>query len=313
MKSKIINKPSISVLMSAYNSEKYIAEAIESILNQTFKDFEFIIFDDGSEDKTKQIIQKYAKKDKRIIPIYNKCNIGYKGFIRNLNRGLKMAKGKYIARMDADDISIENRFQIQYDFLKKNTEIFLVGGSFRYIDENSKILYQQINNFSPEVIAKKLPYKSMVHHPTVMFRNKGKIYYREKAIYCEDRDLWLRFLTDNKKMIVLPNILINYRIHGNSICTNNNNKQMIAINEIIKWYFERKKYGREISYQKFDPTSLINKYSEKSEQISDSIKLKFLYKSKKNKEFRSELRKFWMKNGVSKWPISIFYYFLSFI
>jgi len=93
MKSHITNRPAISVIMSAYNAEKYVAEAIESILNQTFKDFEFIIIEDGSKDKTFDIVKKYAEKDHRIKLLRNNKNIGYVGFIKNLNKCLAIAKG----------------------------------------------------------------------------------------------------------------------------------------------------------------------------------------------------------------------------
>ncbi|MDD4353774.1 MAG: glycosyltransferase family A protein, partial [Candidatus Nanoarchaeia archaeon] len=122
----------ISVIMSAYNTERYIAEAIESILNQTFKDFEFIIIDDGSTDDSLKIIKRYVKKDRRIKLIHNKKNIG---LTKSLNKGLKIAKGQYIARMDADDISLPQRFQIQYDFLEKNKDIFLIGTTAFLIDD----------------------------------------------------------------------------------------------------------------------------------------------------------------------------------
>src|SRR5688500_15226048 len=126
------HKPAISVVMSAYNSDKYIAKAIESILNQTFKDFEFIIINDGSKDESLKIIKRYGKKDKRIVLIDNKKNLG---LIKSLNKGLKIAKGKYIARMDSDDIAMPQRFKIQLDYLDKNRNIFLVGTSFEQIDK----------------------------------------------------------------------------------------------------------------------------------------------------------------------------------
>ena len=110
--------PKVSVLMPAYNSEKYIAEAIESILNQTFSDFEFIIINDGSTDKTAEIVNGYARADKRIKFINNKKN---QGLIAVLNQGLDLCRGEYIARMDSDDIAINDRLEkLDYLFIRSN-------------------------------------------------------------------------------------------------------------------------------------------------------------------------------------------------
>src|SRR3989344_5781814 len=114
----------ISVLMPAYNARKYIGEAIESILNQTFKDFEFIIINDCSTDKTKKIIEEYANKDARIKLINNATNLG---LTKSLNIGLKEARGEYVARLDADDVALPERLEKQYEFMEKNKETTLVG------------------------------------------------------------------------------------------------------------------------------------------------------------------------------------------
>ena len=114
--------PKISVVMPAYNAEKYIGEAIESILNQTFKDFEFIIINDGSVDHTKEIIREY--NDPRIVLLENDKN---RGIVLSLNKGLDAATGKYIARMDADDIALKNRFERQVEYLDEHKDIGVLG------------------------------------------------------------------------------------------------------------------------------------------------------------------------------------------
>ena len=105
-----MHQPKVSVVMSAYNGERYLREAVESILNQTFNDFEFIIIDDGSTNSTGQILSSYAAQDPRIVLIRNRENIG---LTKSLNKGLALARGEYIARMDADDVSLPNRFSEQ--------------------------------------------------------------------------------------------------------------------------------------------------------------------------------------------------------
>jgi len=113
----------VSIVMSVYNAQKYLDEAIESILNQTYSNFEFIIINDGSTDKSLEIIENYAKKDSRIIVI-NREN---KGLIYSLNEGIRKANGKYIARMDADDISLPQRLEKQVEFMEKNKNIGICG------------------------------------------------------------------------------------------------------------------------------------------------------------------------------------------
>lgn len=240
--------------MAVYNSEKYLAEAIESILNQTFKDFELIIINDNSTDNSLKIIKEYAKKDKRIIIISIKKNRG-SAYARN--KGLRIAKGKYIAIMDSDDVSLHQRLEIQYKHLEENPEIFLLGSSWNYIDEKGNIMWSKINNFSPRYISKNLPHCSVIHQPTVMFRNEKGIGYREKLKYAQDRDLWLRFLSEKKKMKVIPLILINYRINSNSVSITNSQKQILFVNQSILWFFERQKYGKD-SYNSFDPKNILN-------------------------------------------------------
>jgi len=124
------DEPLISVVMPVYNTEKFVAEAIESILAQTFTDFEIIIIDDCSTDKSWQIIQDFSEKDQRIVTIQNSEN---QGLARSLNKGLKIAKGQFIARMDADDISMPQRFEIQLDFLKNHPDVGVVGSTVKFI------------------------------------------------------------------------------------------------------------------------------------------------------------------------------------
>ncbi len=138
--------PKVSVIMSVYNGDKYLREAIESILNQTFTDFEFIIVNDGSTDNSLEIIESYD--DERIKTINNKKNIG---LTKSLNKALKFAKGKYIARQDADDVSLPNRFEKQVEYLDSHPEVALVGTSVYLIDENGKIIGKRIAFAKPRI------------------------------------------------------------------------------------------------------------------------------------------------------------------
>ena len=132
--------PTLSVIMSVYNAEKYLSQAIESILNQSFEDFEFIIIEDCSTDNSLKIIKNYVINDKRIRIIQKAKNKKMRGFIENLNIGLSEAKGKYIARMDSDDISHPDRFEKQVLFLDSHPNVFMVGSAINFIDENGKLI-----------------------------------------------------------------------------------------------------------------------------------------------------------------------------
>jgi GT2 family glycosyltransferase len=248
-------KPKISVIMPNYNGETYLEESINSILNQTFKDFEFIIIDDGSIDNSVRIIKKYLKKDNRIKLLINKKNLG---IIQSLNKGLKIAKGDYIARMDSDDISLPSRLEIEYQYLKKNKDIFLVGTSYQIINEEGKKLFDIQTFFPSELVRKKLLKKCIIAHPTVMFHNDGCWYYRDKAIYCEDYDLWLRLLQKGKKMVILKEILLKYRVRKNSICNSKSKQQKLFTKEILRW---NKNISLKISegYKEFNPLLILNK------------------------------------------------------
>ena len=132
-------QPKISVVMSVYNGTPYLRECIESILNQTCKDFEFIIIDDGSSDNTWKILTEYANQNQQIKLFKNEENIG---LTKSLNKGLKLAGGEYIARQDADDVSLPDRFELQTRFLDAHLEVGALGSSAEVIDEQGMSLRQ---------------------------------------------------------------------------------------------------------------------------------------------------------------------------
>lgn len=204
-----MKNPKVSVLMPAYNVEKYIAEAIESILNQTFTDFEFIIIDDCSTDKTWEIIQKYAKKDKRIIAIKNEENLKLS---TTLNKGIDICKGEYIARMDSDDWSYPDRLQKQYDAISKDPNIGILGGAMEVCDEKLKIINIRKYNLSDYEIRKSLFKYSPFCHPATIFKKKAllKENYNPSLDIAEDYDLYFR-VGKMYEFANLGDILLKYR------------------------------------------------------------------------------------------------------
>lgn len=182
--------PRISVVMSVYNGEKYLEEAIQSILRQTYQDFEFIIVNDCSTDKTSEILKSF--KDSRIKVINNPENMG---LTKSLNKGVKNAKGKYIARMDADDISLPHRFETQIKFLEENPEYALVGSSFYQIDDTGKTVFWTKVLIRDAEIRRDLKRQNWFGHGSVLIRKSAFIEcngYDEDFKYAQDYDLWLR-------------------------------------------------------------------------------------------------------------------------
>lgn len=201
----------VSVVMSVYNAEKYLAEAVDSILSQTFTDFELILIDDKSTDGSGKILAQYAQADPRVVILKNAENMG---LTKSLNRGLAVAKGEYIARMDADDISVPDRFAKQVAFLDENPDYSFVSCIGRYIDENGK--EEQLRLFpetNEEIYAMMLKVDAVMH-PGVMFRRAdiAKIgNYCEDFRVVQDYDLWFRGMAAGYKFYNIQEPLVLFR------------------------------------------------------------------------------------------------------
>lgn len=207
-------RPIITVLISVYNGEKYLCEAIDSILNQTFKDFEFLIINDVSTDNSKKIILSYD--DKRIRYFENKKNLG---LTKSLNNGLKIAKGEYIARQDADDVSAPERLEKQLRFLDSYSDYAVVGSFTKIIDEKSKVIYRLKRPIYFPEIKRALMIDNCITHGSVMIRKKCLLeigFYDEDMNRSQDYELWLR-LSEQYKLANLPKYLYSWRQHEESI------------------------------------------------------------------------------------------------
>lgn len=201
----------ISVVMSVFNSEKYIGEAIDSILKQTYSDFELILIDDKSTDMTNKIMKQYQASDSRIIILENESNLG---LTKSLNRGLTVAQGEYIARMDADDISLHERFEKQVNFLDNHPEYSFVSCIAQYIDENGNLEQMRLFPETNEEIYDMMPKVDAVMHPGVMFRRMdiAKIgNYCEEFRVVQDYDLWFRGMAAGYKFYNLQEPLVLFR------------------------------------------------------------------------------------------------------
>ena len=201
-----MKNPLVSVILPVYNAEKYLNDSIKSIINQTYKNFELIIIEDGSTDKSLEIINKF--KDNRIKIISHKSNTG---LIYSLNEGIKISNGELIARMDADDISLETRFEKQVDFLNLNKDIGICSTWYRVIS-NSKMVKREETN--PLKVKCKLLFGCPIAHPAVMMKKEilsnEKIVYSHEFLHAEDYELWIR-LSHITHISNYPEVLLLYR------------------------------------------------------------------------------------------------------
>jgi len=208
--------PIVSVLMPVYNNEEYLVDAIDSILTQTFGEFEFIIIDDGSTDGSIEILNRYKNKDPRIKVYLQSQNVG---IVEALNKGVKLSTGKYIARMDADDISLPDRLERQLAFLDSNPEVGVLGTNIQLIDavgeQHETIKFPDSHN----QILWSLCFYSPIVHPSALIRRNVILRvggYRSKYPHAEDYDLWTR-LAGETHFANLPQTLLLLRKHISNI------------------------------------------------------------------------------------------------
>jgi len=219
--------PELSVIMCVYNGETFLREAVESVLGQTFAAFEFIVVNDGSTDRSAEILASFG--DSRIIRIDNSSNLG---LIRSLNIGLALAKGEFIARMDADDICAPDRLQKQLSFLKSNPDIGICGSWVKIVGEVTSYKFPLTHD---EIITAFLEYNAMAH-PSILFRSKvlkeSGLLYDLGFPGAEDYELWSRmiFLT---RFANIPETLLFYRRHEQQV-TQNKKKLVEASSGKIK-------------------------------------------------------------------------------
>lgn len=218
--------PLISVLMTVYNRQEFLKAALHSILDQTLRDFEFIIVDDGSTDGSTAILRDYAAREPRIRLLVKENQ----GLIQALNDGLDLARGEFIARMDSDDVARPNRFAKQIGYLQSHPEVVCLGSCSRYMDANGVPLFnrrmplshEQIDAFHLGGIG------GWIQHPTAMIRRSAfdKVgRYDARYLYAEDYELWFR-LARVGKLANLPDVLLNYRLHADAVSQAKSREQM---------------------------------------------------------------------------------------
>lgn len=216
--------------MSVYNNSKYLPEAIKSILNQTFSNFEFLIINDGSTDSSVDIINSF--NDTRIHLVHNNSNLG---LTKSLNKGIKLANGKYILRMDADDISLTNRIERQVEFMENNPKIAVCGCWANIVDEYNNIVnIKKYVTSSEEIKVRLFLVENALGHPGVIMRKNivKHYFYNEEYPYSQDYELWVR-LAKSHLLSNIPEPLINYRFHDQTISKSKKREQRDLWYQII--------------------------------------------------------------------------------
>ncbi|MEO1350628.1 MAG: glycosyltransferase [Cyanobacteria bacterium J06635_15] len=235
----ISSTPIVSIIMTVYNGSPYLEESVKSVLIQSFNDFEFIIIDDCSTDNSWDLLSNYAISDRRIRLLRNRQNMG---LTKSLNRGLHLAQGKYIARQDADDVSLPTRFEKQIAWLESHPETVLISSEIQRIKPNG--------NFG-KVTARAcpadfLPWHLIFHnhlggHSQVMFHRQPVLDlggYNEAYRYSQDYELWCR-LAQVGKLAVLPEALLNQRFHTGSISANKQSEQNALVLKQVTYNIEQ--------------------------------------------------------------------------
>jgi hypothetical protein len=208
--------PIVSIVMSVLNGDRFLSEAVDSILSQTCSEFEFIIINDGSTDKTAALLDSYRSTDDR-IRVYHQDNLG---LVESLNRGCALASAKYIARMDADDVARPDRLERQVEFLERQPSLALVGGAIVFINSAGVPLRTHHQPISDgEIKASLFRNGGAFWHPTVLmrteaFRSVGG--YRKVVTAAEDYDLWLR-MAEKFELANLRDVVLKYRIHPSQV------------------------------------------------------------------------------------------------
>ena len=228
---KLRNTPAVSVVLPVFNGGPYLEEAILSIRNQSFKDFEFIIINDGSTDRSLDLIKVHASEDSRIVLIDREN----RGLVNSLNEGVNIARGELIARMDADDVALPDRLSKQYEFMSLNAGVVAAGTGYLLIDEDgdpirifrhstedSALQQQGLQRFTP------------ICHPTAIFKKKEFLAvggYREVSMLAEDLDLWLR-MGEQGKLGNLSDVLVKYRQHSASLSESKQLQQLAVMHRV---------------------------------------------------------------------------------
>lgn len=234
--------PKLTILIPTYNCARFLKECIDSICVQNFNDYELLIIDDGSTDHTDVVVK--GIEDERIVYIKNDRNLGV---VATLNKGLEIAKGEFIARMDADDVIVGNRLETQIDFLENNPQYGMVGSWYKIMNENGNVISEVKSNVDESFLSLALKFANHFAHPAVMMRTDiaKRLRYDKKFKHCEDHELWLRF-SEVSKITNLPFFFLNVRLHSKSTCRLNQKELKISVIELLSRELDKLRIDHDI-------------------------------------------------------------------
>lgn len=231
--------PTVTVLMPVYNAARFVAQTVDTILEQTFRDFEFLVINDGSTDNSLEILQDYARQDER-IRLFSRPNTGY---VVALNEGLGLARGQFVARIDADDLADPRRLELQVARMRAEPQLVALGSNALAIDEDGFMIGEySVPLTHEEIEAAHLVGSSSIHHPAVMLRPEAVKRvggYRKELMPCEDFDLWLR-LAEVGRLANLPEKLLTKRLFVGSAVATNLAKQEKLVKQIVAETWQRR-------------------------------------------------------------------------
>jgi len=236
-----MSPPTVSVIMSVFNGEKFLSETIDSVLSQSFRNFEFVIVDDGSTDATADILSKYALRDGRIRVLRE----GKKGRAGALNLAISTANGKYVANTDADDLSMPSRLEEQVAFMEKNPEVGVLGGAFELITDSGEVIDVIRHPLEDSQMRSAMLRYNPICHSSVILRKNIVLAsggYRSTFEPSEDYDLWVK-MSEWGRLANLPSVLVRYRLHANQLSVRKVERQTLC-NLAISAAIEQRKNGR---------------------------------------------------------------------
>jgi glycosyltransferase involved in cell wall biosynthesis len=219
--------PTVSVIMSVFNGEKFLSETIDSVLNQSFRDFEFVIVDDGSTDATADILSKYVLRDGRIRVLGD----GKRGRAASLNLAISLANGKYVANTDADDLSMPRRLEEQVAFMENNPEVGVLGGAFELVTDSGAVIDVIRHPLEDSQMRSAMLRYNPICHSSVILRKNIVLAsggYRSTFEPSEDYDLWLK-MSECSRMANLPDVIVRYRLHANQLSVRKVERQILCV------------------------------------------------------------------------------------
>ncbi len=232
--------PKLSVLLPVHDARRHLAQAVESVLAQSFRDFELLLLDDGSRDGSRTLLERYATGDPRALL----HRLPHRGLVATLNEGLARAAAPLVARMDADDVALPRRFELQVAFLDAHPEVICVGGGYERIDARGRTLqrFDALPVEDAEIQERLLAGDTVLCHPTVVMRREAVLAaggYDPDAILAEDLDLYLR-LGERGSLALVPEVVLRYREHPASLSMRRHPAQLAAMRRVCTRAWQRR-------------------------------------------------------------------------